>query len=50
MTVEIDTDPERIDRDVVWGYLSTEAYWGRSRSRADVETQLDTAWRVVQRQ
>jgi len=44
---EIDTDPARIDRDVVWGYLSTEAYWGRSRTRADVEAQLDSAWRVV---
>lgn len=44
---EIDTDPARIDRDVVWGYLSTEAYWGRSRTRADVEAQLDSAWRVA---
>lgn len=31
----------------MWGYLSTEAYWGRLRSRADVEAQLDSAWRVV---
>lgn len=44
---EIDTDPARIDRDVVWGYLSTQAYWGRWRTRADVEAQLDSAWRVV---
>jgi GNAT superfamily N-acetyltransferase len=44
---EIDDDPARVDRDVVWHYLSTQAYWGRSRSRADVETQLDRAWRVV---
>lgn len=43
----IDTDPGRIDRDVVWEYLSTEAYWGRWRTRADVERQLDSAWRVV---
>ncbi len=44
---EVDTDPARIDRDVVWGYLSTEAYWGRSRTRTDVEAQLDSAWRVA---
>ena len=44
---EIDDDPARVDRDAVWRYLSTEAYWGRDRSRADVEAQLDDAWRVV---
>jgi GNAT superfamily N-acetyltransferase len=44
---EIDTDPARVDRDVVWEYLSTRAYWGRWRTRADVETQLDSAWRVA---
>jgi len=38
---------ERVDRDVVWQFLSTEAYWARWRSRADVEQQLDNAWRVV---
>lgn len=47
MTVEIDLDPARIDRDVVWEFLSTEAYWARWRTRADVETQLDVAWRTV---
>ncbi|WP_219412735.1 GNAT family N-acetyltransferase [Pseudonocardia nigra] len=44
---ELDDDPARVDRDVVWEFLSTEAYWGRSRSRADVETQIDAAWRVL---
>ncbi len=44
---ELDDDPDRVDRDVVWEYLSTEAYWGRSRARADVEAQLGSAWRVV---
>lgn len=44
---EIDDDPARIDRDVVWQFLSTEAYWGRWRERADFDTQLATAWRVV---
>ncbi|MBC8093825.1 MAG: GNAT family N-acetyltransferase [Pseudonocardia sp.] len=47
MSVEIDVDPARVDRDVVWGYLSTQAYWGRRRTRADVDTQIDGAWRVV---
>ena len=44
---EIDDDPARVDRDVVWEYLSTEAYWGRARSRTVVEAQLGSAWRVV---
>ena len=44
---EIDDDPGRIDRDAVWQFLSTEAYWGRTRSRADFEAQLASAWRVV---
>jgi GNAT superfamily N-acetyltransferase len=43
----VDTDKRRIDRDWVWRMLSEEAYWHRWRSRADVETQLDGAWRVV---
>jgi len=38
---------ERLDREIVWQFLSTEAYWGRWRSRADVEQQIDGAWRVV---
>ncbi len=33
--------------DAVWAFLSTDAYWGKSRSRADFEAQLATAWRVV---
>ena len=44
---EVDADPNRIDREVVWSYLHDEAYWGRGRTRADVEKQLDGAWRVV---
>jgi GNAT superfamily N-acetyltransferase len=36
-----------VDRDVVWAFLSTEAYWGRWRDRATVEAQLDGAWRLV---
>jgi GNAT superfamily N-acetyltransferase len=44
---ELDDDPRRVDRDAVWAFLSQEAYWGRWRSRADLEHQLDSAWRVV---
>jgi GNAT superfamily N-acetyltransferase len=44
---ELDDDPGRVDRDAVWAFLSQEAYWGRSRSRADLERQLDSAWRLV---
>jgi GNAT superfamily N-acetyltransferase len=44
---ELDDDPGRIDRDAVWQFLLTEAYWGRTRGRADFEAQLASAWRVV---
>src|SRR5215471_4867949 len=44
---ELDDDPGRVDRDAVWAFLSQEAYWGRGRSRADLEHELDSAWRVV---
>jgi GNAT superfamily N-acetyltransferase len=44
---ELDDDPGRIDLDALWAFLSTEAYWARWRSRADVRRQLAAAWRVV---
>ena len=44
---ELDDDPGRIDRDAVFAFLSTEAYWGRWRSREVVEQQINGAWRVV---
>ena len=44
---EIDSAGPRIDRDVAWGWLSTEAYWARWRSRQDFETQVANAWRLV---
>jgi GNAT superfamily N-acetyltransferase len=44
---ELDDDPARIQTDAVWDWLSTEAYWARWRSRADVEAQIAGAWRVV---
>ena len=46
-TYELDDDPNRVDVDAVWAFLSTEAYWGKSRSRSDFEAQLASAWRVV---
>ena len=45
--VTVSDDPTRVDVDVVWDFLSTAAYWGRWRSRADVEAQVRGAWRVV---
>lgn len=44
---DIDDDPTRISRDAVWAWLEAEAYWGRWRSRADVDAQIDSSWRVV---
>lgn len=44
---EADDDPRRIDLEVVWRFLSTEAYWNRWRTRSDVEHQVHSAWRVV---
>jgi GNAT superfamily N-acetyltransferase len=45
--IEYDDDLRRVDRDAVWAFLGTEAYWARWRDRAAVEAQLDAAWRVV---
>ena len=47
MDFETDDSPSRVDRDVVWEFLSTQAYWGRWRRREHVERQIDRAWRVV---
>jgi GNAT superfamily N-acetyltransferase len=44
---ELDENPARVDRDALWEFVSTEAYWARWRSRADVERQLLGSWRVV---
>ena len=44
---EFDDDPARVDVDTVWSFLSTQAYWGRWRTRADVERQITSSWRVV---
>jgi ribosomal protein S18 acetylase RimI-like enzyme len=44
---ELDDDPARLDLDAIWAYLSTEAYWGRERSRDVVERQVGEASRVI---
>jgi GNAT superfamily N-acetyltransferase len=44
---ELDDDPARVDLDGVWAFLSTEAYWGRERSREVVERQVREATRVI---
>jgi hypothetical protein len=44
---EIDDDPSRLDVDAIWAFLSTQAYWGRWRSRDDFLRQLESSWRVV---
>lgn len=45
--MELSADLSRVDRDWVWRMLSTQAYWGLWRTRADIEAQLDSAWRVI---
>ncbi|MET0673158.1 MAG: GNAT family N-acetyltransferase [Microbacterium pygmaeum] len=47
MDYELDDSPARLQRDVIWGWLSTDAYWGRWRSRADIDAQIDSSWRIV---
>lgn len=44
---ELDDDPQRVDLEAVWSFLSTEAYWGRERTREVVERQIREASRVV---
>ena len=44
---EVSDDPARIDRDWVVGALATQAYWGLWRTREQVESQIDSAWRVI---
>lgn len=47
MTYVLSTDKDRVDRDWLWTELSTNVYWARWRTRADVEAQLENAWRIV---
>jgi N-acetyltransferase len=43
----IDDDLARIDADAAVSFLTTEAYWGRSRREQDIRAQIRAAWRVV---
>lgn len=43
----LDENRDRVDRAVLWEFLSTKAYWGRFRTQAQVEAQVHSAWRVV---
>ncbi len=47
MDYVLDDDPARLQFDVIWGWLSTAAYWGRWRTRDEVRAQVEGAWRVV---
>jgi len=44
---DLDDDPQRIDRDAVWAFMSQQAYWGHWRSRQIVDLQIDKSWRAV---
>jgi len=43
----IDDDPVRIDAEAAVAFLTTEAYWGRWRTEADIKHQIRAAWRLV---
>jgi RimJ/RimL family protein N-acetyltransferase/GNAT superfamily N-acetyltransferase len=43
----IDDDPARIDAGAAVAFLTTEAYWGRSRTETDIRCQIAAAWRVI---
>lgn len=38
---QLDDDPDRLDLDAIYGFLSTAAYWGRWRQRGDVALQIE---------
>jgi GNAT superfamily N-acetyltransferase len=44
---EIDDDRARLELDVIWEFLSTDAYWNRWRTRDDVDLQFRGAWRII---
>jgi GNAT superfamily N-acetyltransferase len=44
---ELDDDPQRVDVDAVYRFLSSEAYWVRGRSRSDVERLVRESTRVI---
>ena len=44
---ELDDDRERVDLDVVYRFLSEEAYWAAGRTRETVERLVRDSWRVI---
>jgi GNAT superfamily N-acetyltransferase len=42
-----DDSSARIDRDAVWSFMRDQAYWGKWRSREDLDRQIDASWRLV---
>lgn len=45
--IELTDNPERVDVEALWDFLSTTAYWGRWRDETAVRNQVAGAWRVV---
>ena len=43
MSITFDTDKQRLDRDMVYRYLSGESYWARGLPRDIFERSLDGA-------
>ena len=44
---EVDDDPVRVDPAAAAAFLTTDAYWGRWRTEADIRRQIAAAWRVT---
>ena len=44
---ELDDDRDRVDLDVVYRFLSEEAYWAAGRTRETVERLVRESWRVI---
>jgi GNAT superfamily N-acetyltransferase len=44
---ELDDDPDRVDVDAVFRFLSEEAYWVRGRSRETIERLVHASTRVI---
>jgi GNAT superfamily N-acetyltransferase len=44
---ETDDDPDRLDRDMIWDFLHSQAYWGTWRTREQLDRQIESAWRNV---
>jgi len=43
----LDDDPDRLDREALWDFLSNTAYWAKYRTREMFDHQLQSAWRMA---